>query len=117
VFHIYKNKDESNQKVVYNFYDNLFQRVNAYIYRSGLYEVKKQKFVAPSGCFFKTLNRLSQYESGEKLSEVKMHVAGFFVQTNSLKNERIAIIDRNINFVRELASRAYFKDNFILIKN
>ena len=41
----------------------------------------------------------------------------FFVQTNSFKNEKITIIDRNVNFVRELLSRAHFKDNFILLKD
>ena len=36
----------------------------------------------------------------KKLSEVKIHgVQSFFVQTNSFENERIAIIDRNVNFV------------------
>jgi len=54
----------------------------------------------------------------KKLSEVKKDgVLAFYIQTNSFKNERIAIIDRNVNFVEELASRAHFKDTFILIKN
>ena len=41
----------------------------------------------------------------------------FFVQANSFKNKRFTIIDRNVNFVGEVSSRAHFKDNFILIKD
>ena len=87
-----------------------------YISRSGLYGVKKCFFHCIFDCFFRLEIGYLNMNWEKKLSEVKIHgVLSFFVQTNSFKNERIVIIEKDVNFVGELSSSANFKDNFILI--